>query len=102
MPGSTHSLLGQLAGTLVLAVAQQLNDAALVGGETSNLLNDVTDEGGALAQVTLETNIDQYFANESREDKPLPRICGRMLATYLGAGDTGLVDTASGLLLRGK
>ena len=30
----TYPLLGQLAGTLVLGIAEQLNDAALVGGET--------------------------------------------------------------------
>jgi hypothetical protein len=31
---STYSLLGELAGTLVLGVAEQLNDSALVGGKT--------------------------------------------------------------------
>jgi hypothetical protein len=30
---STYPLLGELTGALVLGVAQQLNDAALVGGE---------------------------------------------------------------------
>lgn len=29
----TYSLLGELTGTLVLAVTQQLNDTALVGGK---------------------------------------------------------------------
>lgn len=124
--GSTYSLLGELTGTLVLAVSEQLNDSALVGGKTvrwwlancclepvsnrqdradspmedfpngsnafpicpplasipnplpsypqrksdlpSNLLDDLTDESGALAQVTL------------------------------GPGDTGLDDTGSGFL----
>lgn len=64
----TESLLGELTGTLVLAVSEQLNDSALVGGKTSNLLDDLTDESGALAQVTL------------------------------GPGDTGLDDTGSGFL----
>ena len=32
--GSSYSLLGELAGTLVTAVAEQLNNSALVGGET--------------------------------------------------------------------
>lgn len=31
--GSTYSLLGELTGTLVLAVSEQLNDSALVGGK---------------------------------------------------------------------
>lgn len=30
---STYSLLGELTGTLVLGVTEQLNDSALVGGE---------------------------------------------------------------------
>lgn len=53
MKKSTHPLLCQLAGALVLAVAQQLNNTALVGSEASNLLDDVADESGALAQVAL-------------------------------------------------
>lgn len=32
--GRTYSLLGELTGTLVLAVSEQLNDSALVGGKT--------------------------------------------------------------------
>lgn len=31
---STYSLLGELTGTLVLGVTEQLNDSALVGGKT--------------------------------------------------------------------
>lgn len=50
---STELLLGELTGTLVLGVAEQFNDAALIGSETSNLLDKVTDEGSALAKVTL-------------------------------------------------
>lgn len=49
----TYPLLGELTGTLVLGVAEQLDAAALVGGEAGDLLDDVTDERGALAQVTL-------------------------------------------------
>lgn len=64
----TESLLGELTGTLVLGVAEQLNDSALVGGKASNLLDDLTDESGALAQVTL------------------------------GSGNTGLDDTGSGFV----
>lgn len=37
----TYSLLGELTGTLVAGVAEQLNNAALVGGETGHLLDDV-------------------------------------------------------------
>jgi hypothetical protein len=64
----TESLLGELTGTLVLGVAEQLNDSALVGSKASNLLDDLTDESSALAQVTL------------------------------GSGNTGLDDTGSGFL----
>jgi len=49
----TEPLLGELAGTLVTGVAEQLNDTALVGGEASDLLDDLTDKRSALAQVTL-------------------------------------------------
>lgn len=31
--GKTYSLLGELTGTLVLAVSEQFDDSALVGGE---------------------------------------------------------------------
>lgn len=68
----TYSLLGELAGALVARVAQELNDAALVGSEASNLLDDLTDESGALAQVAL------------------------------GAGDAGLDNASGGLLYSGK
>jgi hypothetical protein len=65
---STESLLGELTGTLVLGVTEQLNDSALVGSEASNLLDDLANEGSALAQVAL------------------------------GSGNTGLDDTGSGFL----
>lgn len=64
----TESLLGELTGTLVLGVAEQFNDSALVGGKASNFLDDVTDESSALAQVAL------------------------------GAGHTGLDNTGSGFV----
>jgi hypothetical protein len=45
--------LGVLAGALVLAVAQQFDDAALVGRKTGNLPDDSAHELGALAQLAL-------------------------------------------------
>lgn len=48
-----HSLLGELAGTLVLGVPQQFDDTALVGGETGDLLDDVADKGGAAGETAL-------------------------------------------------
>ena len=39
--GATDSLLGQLAGALVLGVAQQLDHTALVGGKAGDLLDDI-------------------------------------------------------------
>ena len=41
---TTYSLLGQLPRALVLGVSEQFDDAALVGGETGNLTDDVTNE----------------------------------------------------------
>jgi hypothetical protein len=68
----TYSLLCELTGTLVLGVSEKLDNALLVWGKTvralanrtpdifrarnnvpSNLLDDLADESGALAQVTL-------------------------------------------------
>lgn len=50
---STEALLSELTGTLVLGVAQQLNDAALVGSETNDLLGDFADESGAAGRLAL-------------------------------------------------
>jgi len=49
----TETLLGELTGALVARVAEQLNNTALVGGEAGNLLDDLTNKRGALAQVAL-------------------------------------------------
>lgn len=48
-----YSLLGELAGTLVLGVPQQFDDTALIGGETGDLLDDVADKGGAAGETAL-------------------------------------------------
>jgi hypothetical protein len=53
MERDAHSLLGELAGTLVLGVPQQLDDTALIGGETGDLLDDVADKGGAAGETAL-------------------------------------------------
>ena len=50
---STHPSLGELSRALVLAVAEQFDDAALVGSEARDFLDHVADEGGALAEVTF-------------------------------------------------
>lgn len=49
----TYALLSDLSGTLILRVAEQLNHAALIRGETSDLLDDAADEGGAAGEVAL-------------------------------------------------
>lgn len=49
----TYSLLGELAGALVARVAEKLNDTALIGSEASNLLDNLADKGGTLAEVAL-------------------------------------------------
>lgn len=43
-----YSSLGELTGSLVLAVSQQLDDSALVWGKAGDLLDDVADESSAL------------------------------------------------------
>jgi hypothetical protein len=47
----TYALLSELAGTLVLGVAQEFDDAALVGSEADNLLGDLADESGAAGRL---------------------------------------------------
>lgn len=82
MRRSSNLLLGKLASALVLIVAEQFNDAALVGSKTAeiplapqigatllkvfnrnssisgvpgNLLDELTDESSPLAEATLGT-----------------------------------------------
>lgn len=81
----TESLLGELTGTLVLAVAEQLDDSALVGGKTRNLLDDLTDEGGALAQVALGAG-----------DAGLDNAGGGFVALVQANGQTGSCGGFSG------
>ncbi len=47
---STHPLLGELLGLLVLRVPQQLHDSLLVRGESSDLSDDRLDESLLLAE----------------------------------------------------
>lgn len=49
----TYSLLGQLSRSLVLAVSQQFDNTTLVWCKAGDFLDDLADEGGALAQVAL-------------------------------------------------
>jgi hypothetical protein len=73
----TYPPLGQLTGTLVLAVSEQFDDSALIWGETiqtqlsearfnivhgkecynipRNLLDNLTDKGSSLAEVALSS-----------------------------------------------
>jgi hypothetical protein len=75
----SEPLLGELAGTLVLGVAEKFDDTALVGGKASNLLDNLTDESRALAQVTLATGHARLVDAE-----------GRLVATVLANSQTGL------------
>jgi len=77
----TEPLLRELAGTLVLGVAEQLNDTALVGSKTGNLLDNVADEGGALAHLALgagDARLDDasggflYFQKKSSSQSQRP------------------------------
>lgn len=51
--GIAYPLLCELAAALVLSIADQLNDTLLVGRKTGNLLDQGSDEVGALAKVAL-------------------------------------------------
>lgn len=51
--GASYSLLSELPGTLILGVPQQFNDTALIWGESRNLLDNFTDEGGAAGEGSL-------------------------------------------------
>lgn len=55
MGETPYSLLGQLAGTLVLRVSQQFDHAALIWSETRDFLDDFPDERGAAGQSTLSS-----------------------------------------------
>lgn len=48
---SSYALLGQLAGTLILAVLEQLHDAALIGRKAGNLTDQLADKLDALGRV---------------------------------------------------
>jgi thiol-disulfide isomerase/thioredoxin len=50
----TCLLLCQLSCTLVLAVSEEFDNAALVRGETCDLLDNLANEGSALAGATLQ------------------------------------------------
>lgn len=45
-----YALLGELTGTLVLAVLQQFHAALLVWGESSDFTDDVTDKLNTLVK----------------------------------------------------
>lgn len=49
----TYPLLCELSRSLVLAVSQQFDNATLIRSKAGDLLDDVADESGALAQGSL-------------------------------------------------
>lgn len=53
MRGRTYSLLCQLSRALVLGVSQQFDDTTLIWGKTGDLLDNVSNESGTLAEVAL-------------------------------------------------
>jgi hypothetical protein len=62
----TYSLLAKLLGTLVLGVLDQFHDTTLIGSESGNLANQITNELGALA---LDLNKRIEFVNIQYMDK---------------------------------
>jgi hypothetical protein len=59
----TYPLLRQLSSPLVFAVPQQLNNSSLIRCQSGDLLDDLTDERSALAQVALGTG-DTWLADK--------------------------------------
>jgi hypothetical protein len=51
----TEALLSELAGTLVLGIAEQLNHTALIGGKADDLASDLADERSAAGRLALGT-----------------------------------------------
>lgn len=49
----TQSLLGQLLGSLLTGVSDQLDQSSLVRSKTRHLRNDGSDKGGSLGKSTL-------------------------------------------------
>lgn len=49
----TYPLLGELPSPLVLCVPQEFNDAALIGGKTGDLADNVADEGSPTGGTAL-------------------------------------------------
>ena len=56
---NTYSLLGELTGTLILGVLDQLHDAVLIGSKASNLTDDGADENNALASLSRRMAKDE-------------------------------------------
>lgn len=50
---STQSLLGQLLGSLLTGVSDQLDQSSLVWGQAGNLRNNASNESGSLGKSTL-------------------------------------------------
>lgn len=50
---STQSLLGQLLGSLLTSVSDQLDQSSLVRSQAGNLSDDASDESGSLGKSTL-------------------------------------------------
>lgn len=61
---STETLLGELTGTLVLVVLEQLHATLLVGSETGDFADEVTDELDTLAEGLKRE--DQLFCSNTR------------------------------------
>ncbi len=61
MNGLTYPLLSQLSRSLVLAVSQQFDNTSLIWCETGDFLDDFTDEGCALGEVTFSAG-DAWLA----------------------------------------
>lgn len=80
---STHPLLGELLGLLVLRVPQQLHDSLLVRGESSDLSDDRLDEGLLLA-------------TPSAKSRQCPNCSTNVLTPFLWDGLTALGMTVVG------
>lgn len=70
----SQSLLGELSGTLVLGVSEQLDDSSLIWCKSCNLSDQVSDESGSLGESSLSSRRLYWSSLKSSESKSLEQI----------------------------
>jgi hypothetical protein len=91
----TYPLLGELTGTLVLAVTEQFDDSALVWGKTVQSIINIypsTYSNQNHHRNGMENNIPRDLLDN------LPNKLGALAQMTLGSANSGLGDTSLGFL----